>query len=282
MGRAVDFIGLGAQRSGTSWIYACLFEHPQICMPVKEIHFFSRERNWSKGKGWYEGHFDACPAAARAGEYSTSYLTDRDAPARIHENYPNAKLLVSLRNPVDRAYSSYVNDIMAGKVDRRQSFAEAVRANADYIDHGRYAMHLGRYRQYFSPDQLLIMIYEDALRDPLAFIRRILQFLEVDLSFEPSMVRARVNVGHVPRFFVVERLLRRTSEILRRSGWTSGWWRLKKAGVGSGIRSLNTAAAASRKDLLDDSARRAVYARLADDICAVEKMVDRELREWHS
>ena len=94
----IDFIGLGAQRSGTSWIYACLHEHPQIFIPIKEIHFFSRERNWSKGYQWYENLFAQCPIDRKAGEFSTSYLIDQETPSRIHQQYPGTKLIVSLRN----------------------------------------------------------------------------------------------------------------------------------------------------------------------------------------
>ena len=53
-------IGIGAQRTGSSWLYACMYEHPEICMPRKEINFFSRERNWSRGFEWYEGIFAEC------------------------------------------------------------------------------------------------------------------------------------------------------------------------------------------------------------------------------
>ena len=49
----VDFIGIGAQKAGTSWVYACLYEHPEICAPIKEIHFFSRSR-FTKGREWYD------------------------------------------------------------------------------------------------------------------------------------------------------------------------------------------------------------------------------------
>ena len=105
-GAGPGFIGIGAQRTGTSWLYACMYEHPQVCMPQKEINFFSRERNWTRGYEWYEHLFAECPADAVAGEFSTSYLTDAATPARIHERYPDVKLIVSVRHPVERAYSS--------------------------------------------------------------------------------------------------------------------------------------------------------------------------------
>jgi hypothetical protein len=94
--RGPDFIGIGAQRTGTSWIYACLYEHPQVCMPQKEIGFFSRDRNWSRGFEWYEQIFAECPPGAIAGEFSTSYLTDTDVPARMVDRYAGVRLIASL------------------------------------------------------------------------------------------------------------------------------------------------------------------------------------------
>ncbi|MCR4285481.1 MAG: sulfotransferase, partial [Candidatus Kaiserbacteria bacterium] len=69
----INFIGLGAQKSGTSWAYTCLYEHPEVCIPVKEIHFFSRPR-YAEGKEWYEAHFKKCAEGKLRGEWSTSYL----------------------------------------------------------------------------------------------------------------------------------------------------------------------------------------------------------------
>ena len=68
-GTGPGFIGIGAQRTGTSWLYACMYEHPQVCMPRKEINFFSRERNWKRGYEWYERVFAECPADAVVGEF---------------------------------------------------------------------------------------------------------------------------------------------------------------------------------------------------------------------
>ena len=109
----VNFIGVGAQKSGTSWIYACLYEHPEICAPIKEIHFFSRPR-YEKGIAWYEKQFDRCAVEKLRGEFSTSYLYTPEAAARIHAAYPDAKIIAVLRNPIDRAYSQYRNAIKAG------------------------------------------------------------------------------------------------------------------------------------------------------------------------
>src|SRR4051812_34770 len=153
--RGPNFIGIGAQRTGTSWIYACLFEHPDLCLPRKEINFFSRERNWSRGFGWYEAIFGECPPDAQVGEFSTSYLTDAETPGRIRSRYPDARLIVPLRNPIDRAYSNYLNDIVGGVVPASVGFAEALESHPEYVDGGLYARHLRNYIHLFGREQLL-------------------------------------------------------------------------------------------------------------------------------
>lgn len=280
MGRPPDFIGLGAQRSGTSWIYACLYEHPQVYAPVKELHFFSRVRNWSKGYEWYESIFGKCPPTVKAGEFSTSYLFDPFTPERIHGRYPNVKLILSLRNPVDRAYSNYMNDIMSGAVDPKTSFEEALPSHPEYLEQGYYAKFLGGYLRYFQRSQLLILICEDSRKDPRSFIQSIYRFIGVDQDFVPSMLFRQVNVGRVPRSPKLERLMGRASESLRATRLRNVWWLAKKAGIGAWLRSLNTHTVAQRASRLETSPRGHLLSLFEDDIRALEQVAGRELREW--
>jgi hypothetical protein len=280
MGRSPDFIGLGAQRAGTSWIYACLYEHPDICIPIKEVHFFSRERNWSKGYDWYESIFEECLPDARVGEFCTSYLSDEATPERIHRRYPGVKLIASLRNPADRAYSNYLNDIMAGEVERSVSFGEALRQDPGYIDRGRYTTHLKRYLQFFPSDQILLLVYEDSLDDPLGLIQGIYEFVDVDPSFVPSMLNVRVNKGRKPRSVWLDSLLRQVSDILRSKGLRKLWWLAKKAGLGNKIRALNTQGHAGQDRRGDLSERAMLYEMLEGEIAELERLIGRELEEW--
>src|SRR6185295_14483558 len=110
------------------------------------------------------------PPAARAGEFSTSYLADPATPARIRRRYPGAKLIVSLRDPVARAFSNFRNDLMAGAVRPGTSFERALAAHPEYVEQGRYGEQLARYLRLFPRDQLLVLVYEDSLAAPLAFI----------------------------------------------------------------------------------------------------------------
>ena len=279
--RPPDFIGLGAQKAATSWIYACLYEHPQICMPVKEIHFFSRTRNWIKGYGWYEKIFEKCPIDTKVGEFSTSYLPNPDTPLRICQRYPEVKLIVSLRCPIDRAYSNYMNDIIAGIVRPEMPFEEALRVHPEYIEQGRYAKHLERYLGYFKKEQLLILIYEDSLKDPLRFIRSIYYFINVDPGFVPTMLHARVNPSRIPRSVKLDRCIDRVRPVLRKIGLESLWWFMKKTGIGGKIHALNTRSKNDKKGP-SDATKRLIYEILKEDINSLEKLIGRKLTEWQA
>jgi Sulfotransferase domain len=279
--RGPDFIGIGAQRSGTSWIYACLYEHPQICMPRKEMNFFSRDRNWTRGFDWYEGIFAECAPSKIAGEFSTSYLTTAEAPARINDRYPDVRLIVSLRHPVDRAYSSYLNDIVAGVVPAATGFTEALQAHPEYVEAGRYARHLRRYLELFPREQLLVSFFDDARRDPLAAMRQIYEFLGANPTFRPTMLDRRVGVGRVPRFQWMERALLDASGAFRtRRALRPLWWTAKRLGVGDRLRALNTRHRAANANGLRAGEREALIGELEPDISALEQLLQKELPGW--
>jgi len=280
MGRPPDFIGLGAQKAGTSWIYACLYEHPQIYAPVKEIHFFSRERNWQKGFVWYEKFFEDCPPGAKTGEFSTSYFCDPHTPERISKRYPEVKLIVSLRNPIDRAYSNYINDIIAGKLSPRTPFDEALQRHPEYLEQGHYMRFLERYLRHFTREQILILIYEDSLRDPHNFIRSIYQFIEIDDSFVPSMLFRKVNPGRIPRLVWFDQLIDKLSKLIQRKGLQQLWWLAKQAGIGHRLRAMNTRGLKRTREELNSSDRERLFVLFEKDVEALERVLGRKLNEW--
>ncbi len=102
----IDFIGIGTGRSASTWIYECLREHSQICMSQpKETRFFNR--NYEKGLKWYYKRFQNCSSFSIKGEYSPGYLVSLETPLLIKKHFPDAKLILCLRNPTERAYSHY-------------------------------------------------------------------------------------------------------------------------------------------------------------------------------
>ena len=207
-----NFLIIGAQKAGTSSLYAYLVQHPQILpAATKELHFFSTE--YSRGTAWYRQQF---PRQARinnrarrlgkpviTGEASPYYLFHPHAPQRIARLLPDVKLIVLLRDPVSRAYSHYRHEVKL----RTESlpFAEAIRREPEriseglrllqadegvnnfahqhysYLARGAYVDQLAAFEKHFSRDRFFIATSDDLFNDAQQVYQQVLQFLGVDV-----------------------------------------------------------------------------------------------------
>jgi hypothetical protein len=195
-----DFLILGAQKAGTTALYAYLRRHPAITGPSwKEVSYF--DRHYARGPSWYRGNF---PNLLRArgelvGEASPSYLFHPLAPQRGKELLPEARLVALVRNPVDRALSHYnhevalgreqlsFEDALAAEEDRLQGEDARLRADPRYFSRewwshtykarGRYAEQLEHWLEVFPREQLLVLPSEDLLGEPERAHAQVLEFL---------------------------------------------------------------------------------------------------------
>lgn len=276
----IHFIGIGAQKSATSWVYACLYEHPQICAPIKEIHFFSRPR-YSEGIHSYEAHFKSCSEGSLHGEFSTSYLYAPEAPQRIFTHYPEVKLIAILRNPIDRAYSQYRNAIKAGEIHESVTFDTYRKDEESVLAQGLYRAQLDRYLQYFKREQILILIQEDIAHDPVLFMKRIYEFLGVDASFVGSMVHDEINVARTPKRIWIERVMHHVAEFLRRQGLHAVVHAIRKWGFPDMVRSVNTKEGKERT-ARDPYDREELVSYFREDVTELSKLLERDLgKEWN-
>lgn len=276
----IDFIGVGAQKSGTSWAYTCLYDHPEICAPVKEIHFFSRPR-FSEGREWYEHHFRSCDEGKKKGEFSTSYLYGEEAPARIHSFYPRVQLIAILRNPIDRAFSQYRNAIKSGEIAEDTPFDRFVESEGSARAQGLYHAQLSRYLALFPREQMLILIYEDIRKDPVAFMKRIYDFLGIDTSFVSSMVYDEINVARTPKRVWLDRLMHHIAEGMRRSRLDRLVHLIRKSGLPDMVRSMNTKPQekSGHTKTFDRAREQAFY---KDDVTKLSAIVGRDMNtEWN-
>lgn len=275
-----DFIGLGAQKAGTSWIYACLHEHPSIYIPEKEMHFFSRDRNWSKGWDWYAKRFNKAGSDQIKGEFSTSYLIDPAAPQRIAKHCSHSKLLVCLRNPVDRAWSGYMNHIRTGTIPKSCSFVEARNLQPDIIEHSRYSEQIQRYLDLSLGDRLVILIYDDLNKNPRKFISEIYRSLEVDEGFVPSHLNRKVNVARAPKSILLEKGMTLISEFLRKCRLEKLVWKIKSSNWPNRIRKWNTVPSRYAPPKMSLSIREQLVQTFEVDVQYVENMTNRCFDEW--
>jgi len=196
-----NFLGIGAQRCGTSWLYECLRVHPEIYMPkIKELNFFSDigSNNFSKGINWYKSFFINSYGHKMRGEITPEYLLDDKAPHRIKKILKDVKLIIIVRNPINRAISSYGKGLREGHWNC--SFESFLDNNIDYcIDRGFYFRQIRRYLNIFPENRLIIKVYEDIEKDSLSFLKDIYTFLCVDSNFVPSVINNKFNVGIIKK-----------------------------------------------------------------------------------
>lgn len=217
-----DFIVIGAMRSGTTSLHHLLVQHPSIAAGIKkEIHFFDLE--FLRGERWYRAHFSRRETLKRSGrltgEASPYYLSHPLAPGRAAQVVPDARLIVVLRNPVDRAYSHYWHSVrlnaenlpfeaaleaeagrLSGEMERilaqpgYRSFAHQHQA---YFERSLYADELERWFRHFSREQVLILEREQFSRDVEKQIGRLFAFL----GLEPRLAerQTRLNEARYPK-----------------------------------------------------------------------------------
>ncbi|MGH2427392.1 MAG: sulfotransferase family protein [Candidatus Limnocylindria bacterium] len=225
-----DFIIIGAQKAGTTSLYRYLCSHPRIkSARRKEIHYF--DWNYGRGRAWYRGHFPwswgSTVGRGRewlTGEASPYYLHHPLVPGRVAHDLPGAKLIVLLRNPVDRAFSHYQHERVRGH--EPLSFEDAIAAEADrlatefgrlstdpsyrsrnderhsYLARGVYADQLTRWWSEIHRDRFIILRTEDLAGDPRATLNRVLGFLgleAVDRARFPRFLEGRYGAAMEPR-----------------------------------------------------------------------------------
>jgi len=216
----VDFIGIGVNKSATSWIVQCLREHPQVsCSQPKETHFFSN--NFSRGIKWYSSCFRSKKEGDIIGEYSPDYLQNPDSPKRIKEFYPNAKLIVCLRNPVDRVISAFYFNKGRGKHSFDTVREKIEKEPGNDINKSLYYRGLKTFFTYFPKKQFIIILFDDVKKNPVPTIQKIYRFLDVDDTFTPASAEKKVNqtVKNAARILFINAFLQTARRTVKASRW---------------------------------------------------------------
>jgi hypothetical protein len=216
-----NFLLIGAEKSGTTSVHNYLRAHPDVFMsPVKEPLFFAFEGQTLDFKGptayinshaitsleRYQALFEGAERFRAIGESSATYLYYDQSPERAARYVPNAKLIVILRNPADRAYSNFMQAVRIGA--EPLEFGAALNAEPKrilarwspffyYKSKGWYDEQLSRWMTYFPPEQFLFFLYEDLHARPIDVMRRIYEFIGVNPNFRPD-VEVRYNLSGKP------------------------------------------------------------------------------------
>ena len=271
-----NFLGIGAQRSGTTFLHTHLQAHPQVYLPTrrKEVHYF--DKFYDRGIDWYRAFFPSETDAIDytcIGEFSPAYLANEIVPARIRAQLPDCRFIVSLRNPADRTYSAYSLNVR-DKGERR-SFKEFLDHDPRVFGVSLYAQHLKRYFDNFPRSSFLISIFEEMIQNPIDSLKRVSEFLEIDPSFYTTEYAINtVNEAYQVRFSGSYAVARRAGGFLQKVDMD---WAVNMA------KSLGIKRFFGRRPRLPDidpTERAELLNRFQEDIAELEQLLDVDLSNW--
>jgi sulfotransferase family protein len=307
--REPNFFIVGAARAGTTSLWAYLRQHPDVFLPQSELakeptYFADVTPPWAPEFATLEGYqkvFEAATYQRAVGEASTAYLSSPESPGRIHAAFPDAKIIIVLRNPAGRAYSHYRLlcelgfepsptferglELEAGRYERyEQGLPLPPRIDRFwygayfYQRMGRYGEQIERYLKLFRKEQLHFVLFDDLQKHPIETTSAVCNFLGVDPSFRPNVqihnqsyfplsVAAQCFIGQRWRLHPVGSHTRpprrRDSSVLPMAFGLNLWLghRLRKVAL----------KAETRRRLLDE---------LKDDITHTSEIIGRNLDHW--
>jgi hypothetical protein len=169
-----DFIGIGPGRTGTTWLHRVLESSVILPEGTKETQFFNERYKF--GLDWYAWHFRRADGSKKIAEVCP-YFNHRVARERIKQHLPNCRLICTIRNPVDHAYSVY--KLMRHYVWTRTSFEDTLANRPHLDDSNRTAMHLSGWFDLFGRENVLVTSYEELRSSPQTYLNRVTNFVEL-------------------------------------------------------------------------------------------------------
>jgi hypothetical protein len=267
----VGFFHIGPQKAGTTWLYHCLSEHPEIgCAGAHSVHFFDIQHH--RGRDWYHEHFRESRGDQKLIDFTPTYIRSPWAPRRIAEYNPDARILLCLRNPIERAFSHYWHEKKKGKYNF--GFDEVLK-NYDlfssWIEPGFYAEHIERFLAFFDRNQILAQDFSHLGRDPRGFYAQALCFMEVEPSFVPEVVETKINPAGSKKWS-------RSPTMLRLRYW------LARGGINRVWPSFEERTSGQReyRQGVPGVLRGPLQELCEPEIVRLEKMLDLDLDEWRT
>lgn len=294
-GRVPDFFVVGVAKAGTSALHSVLQQHPDVWMGrVKEPHYFA----WLADPGlvgdvfedpsgaWdeYLGLFEGAREGDLVGDASNSSFAVPGAAAAIHRASPDARIVVLLRDPAERALSHFVHFAAAGAETTRDVAVAVLRTNEerarqslpftyDYLGWSRYGERLAEYFDVFGRERVHIELHEDLVRDPAAVVSRIVAFLGAT-PFSPVLGR-RVNELRMARWPAVTDVVfgrslagRRVERLLPRSAVDAARRRLQPH--------------LFIRPTLSEDVRARIIGAVTEDVRQLEHLLGRDLSHWRT
>jgi hypothetical protein len=288
--KILHFAGIGASKSGTSWVSACLAEHPEVYMPPtnhNKLNYFSHDSRYRKDLSNFWPDYAPRDTKLRVGEFTPNYYVFPNAISRLRYHFPSIKLILILRNPMDRILSQYKFYLLKMKNENILNFLNAVESKHNYIDYiekSLYAKHISSIWSIVSKKNLFVAKYDNICDQPEIYIKNLYSFINVDSSYLPSVLYRKINptpkVYHIP-----PRSILTLNKILSRKTY----YPMVPRTIIKPIKALlqfcynpEKFNRVSENDLsISDDQKRIIYSKyLKNDIGNLERLLGWDLTEW--
>ena len=272
--RLPNFLYLGPDKSGSSWLFEVLRQHPDCYVPAcKDVYYFDEQ--YAKGADWYASFFDGAPPQAVAvGELSHGYLFSTAAADRIKRDLPDVRLITSLRHPVDRCYSHYLYLVSSGLVTT--SFAETIEIRPGLTRISYYAKPLAEYLKRFSRAQLKVLFFDDLQRDPRAYAAQVYDFLGLTFN-EDFAYEKKVRAARQPRNFWLARLAKHGALSARKLGLVRAVGMIKHSFI---ARMLYKPYKKEEIPAMSPDVRAQLIKRFTPDVLELQDLLKVDLSHW--
>ena len=285
-----NVILLGAQKAGTSSLYNWLSQHPDIFAPdgMKDYNFFCNKENLQLGVKWFSKSFVRHTNQNIILHGHVNYIFYADSAAsNIYNFNKDIKLILILRNPIERSYSAYW-DARKVALEDVDNFEDAIKKEEErmssgdskqldlltYLEHGYYSKQIKEYLKYFSRDQIKIIFFEDLKNHPKNTVQDVFSFLKVEKDFCP--VFEKVNLAGLPRSILLQRLLQKIKIPRVIKGFISTNYTSKiKTKL---IREFNVRKLEYPK--MKNETRNVLLSRFSNEIDELEELLDVNLNHW--
>lgn len=242
--KKINFVGIGAPKSATTWLASCLAEHPEIYLPSKkEISYFSSLKWYLKQDSIKEYHsfFSSCKSNHISGEISVSYLGSSDISAeRIYNYNKNIKLVCVLREPLSRSYAHFKWLKQLGNLTDTSDLRAAIDKHPRIITDSFYGLNLANYLNYFAPESIFVADYSYVVSNPSLLLEKLFRFLGVEPDFKPPLLYKVIGKTIDVRFKFLEKARILAYNGIKNSALSGILMASKKLGLSSLYRTLNS------------------------------------------
>lgn len=291
----LDFIWIWAHKAWTTWVVNMLKQHPEIFIPnIKEIQFFNDFSHFSKpstkrylkGNNYYKTFFKFANKKQKLWEFSVSYMNEQLVAERIYKHNSNIKIIVVLRNPIDRAYSAYFYlKEQLNNSEKSKTFEEAIEKNPiEYLERWKYYKYLSNYFSIFPKENIKILFFEDIKFKPEKVLKELCIFLNINNKFKFKNISKKSNSSKKRKNIFLSKILSflfKTPDFLEKIKLrfiTDFIWKLWIRKMLNKIREKNLQEYTYPE--IDKNTKEKLKKYFIEDIENLEKFLNRDLSHW--